>query len=250
MSNQREQVLAEAFVGLADTLVDDYDVIDLSYRLADTCVQLLAADAAGLLLSDLRGNLGLLAASNESTRLLELFQLQSNEGPCLDCFRSGSPVTCTDVSDGGGRWPRFSEHARAAGFRSVHALPMRVRTETIGALNLFCVQPGPLPRIDLRLGQALADVATICILHERAIRRSEVVAEQLQSALNSRVVIEQAKGMLAERGQFDMDHAFGRLRRHARSHNQRLTELAYAVVTGAVDVHTLLHQGPDTHPRP
>lgn len=235
MNAPREQVLAEAFVDLADTLVADYDVLDLLYRLADVCVELLAADAAGLLLSDQRGHLEPVAASTEGTRLLELFQLQTDQGPCLDCFRSGAPVTCTDLAQAEDRWPRFAAHAVAEGFASVHALPLRLRTEVIGALNLFCTAPGPLPDADLRLAQALADVATIGILHERAVRRGEVLAEQLQHALNSRIVLEQAKGALAERAGIDPDEAFLRLRRHARAHNLRLTELARAVVTGRAD---------------
>lgn len=235
MTNNRESVLAEAFVGLADTLVAGYDVIDLLHRLTEVSVELLDVDAAGLLLSDQRNNLHMMASSSESSRLLELFQLQNHEGPCLDCYRTGSPVAALDLADAAGRWPRFAAHAQLEGFHSVHALPMRLRTETIGALNLFGNRPGELPAADLRVGQALADVATIGILQERAVHRGEVLAEQLQAALNSRVIIEQAKGVLAERGDVDMHQAFNRLRQHARTHNSRLSDVARAVVEGTID---------------
>ena len=228
--------LAEAFVALADTLVADFDVIDLLHRLAADCVDLLTVDAAGLLLSDQRGNLRVVASSSEQVRLLELFQLQTDEGPCLDCVRSGLPVTATDPADMGKRWPRFTVEAGRAGFRTVHALPMRLRSETIGALNLFHAESGPLAVDDLKVAQALADVATIGILQERTIRDSQVLAEQLQTALNSRVIIEQAKGALSERGGIDMAEAFVLLRAHARRHNQRLSDVARAVVEGSIPI--------------
>jgi GAF domain-containing protein len=222
----QQQQLAEAFVDLADTLVDQYDVVEFMHRLSDHCVTLLDAAAAGLLLADHRGNLSVIAASAEETRLLELFQLQNDEGPCLDCYRTGHPVSVGDLAAESERWPRFSKHAHEQGFRSVHALPMRLRDHTIGTLNLFGSKAGPMPEQDLRVAQALADVATIGILQERAIHRAEILAEQLQSALNSRVVIEQAKGLLAANGDLSMDEAFLRLRAHARNNNLRLSALA------------------------
>lgn len=239
----REKALAEAFVSLADTLVADYDVIDLLARLSSDCVALLPVDAAGLLLSDQRGALQVVSASTEQVHLMELFQVQTQEGPCLDCFHSSHQVTAPDLA-ADGRWPRFARRARDAGYRAVHALPLRLRTETIGALNLFGTRSGALSSEDLRIGQALADVATIGILQERAIRRRDVLAEQLQGALNSRVVIEQAKGMLAERGQLDLGQAFTLLRGHARSSGRRLSELAREVVTGTTTVDALLRPTP------
>jgi GAF domain-containing protein len=215
----RERVLAEAFVSLADTLVADYDVIELLHRLCSDCVALLPVDAADLLLSDQRGALQVVSSSTEQAHLVELFQLQVDEGPCLDCFRTSQPVVSRDLRRET-RWPRFVGRALEAGYRSVHALPLRLRSETIGGLNLFGSTPRELSAVDLGLGQALADVATIGILHERAIRRQEIVAEQLQVALNSRVVIEQAKGMLAERADVDLATAFDLLRGHARSGNR------------------------------
>lgn len=245
MSSDRETALAGAFVGLADTLVAGYDVIDLLHRLTEVCVELLDVDAAGLLLSDQRNNLQVMASSSESSRLLELFQVQNDEGPCLDCYRTGAPVAVVDLANATQRWPRFVVQAESEGFRAVHALPLRLRNETIGALNLFCDRPGELPAANLQLGQALADVATIGILQERAVHRGEVLAEQLQAALNSRVIIEQAKGVLAERGQLDMDQAFTRLRRHARTHNRRLSDLARAVVEGTVELGDMISTSRD-----
>jgi len=228
----REQALAETFVMLADTLVEDYDIVDLLDRLVAACVDLLGLTAAGLLLEDQQGNLAVVASSSEETRLLEIFQLQNNQGPCLDCVRTGSAVTSTDLSADQARWPLFVPVAVAAGFRSVAALPLRLRDQTIGGLNLFDGRTEPVPAADQRIAQALADVATIGILQQRSAHRSTRLAEHLQRALNSRVIIEQAKGVLAERNAVDMNTAFETLRRYARSHNIKLTELALAVIRG------------------
>jgi transcriptional regulator with GAF, ATPase, and Fis domain len=232
----RERQLIQALVGLADTLVDDYDVTDLLHELVEHCVDLLSADAAGLLLSDQRGGLQVVASSTERTRLLELFQLQNNEGPCLDCYRSGESVLVPDLATESEHWPRFVPEATKEGFRSVHALPLRLRSETIGAMNLFKAHSGALSDEDLRVGRALADMVTIGILQERSIRRTETLSEQLQGALNSRVVIEQAKGVLAAQGSLDMDTAFSRLRRFARNHNRHLRDVARGVVEGTIEL--------------
>jgi transcriptional regulator with GAF, ATPase, and Fis domain len=229
----REQNLTRAFVDLADTLVTDYDVADLLQQLVDHCVDLLGAIAAGLLLSDQRGHLQVLASSSEQTRLVELFQLQADEGPCLDCYRTGQPVEA-DLADPDTHWPRFSQAARAAGYTHVQAVPLRLREQTIGAMNLFTPTVS-LPTADVAVAQALADVATIGILSERSIRHHEVLTEQLQYALNSRVVIEQAKGIIAEARQVEMDQAFAILRSAARSSNRGLTDLARALATQALD---------------
>jgi transcriptional regulator with GAF, ATPase, and Fis domain len=229
-------LLSDTFVELADTMVADFDVIDFLHLLTDRSVMLLNASAAGVMLADPRGELRVAASSNEAAGLLDLFQLQNDEGPCLDCFRTGQPVTATDLSGLVQRWPRFAVAATQYGFRTVEALPMRLRDQVIGALNLFRAAPGPFESADLRLGQALADVATIGLLHERNVRRSETVVEQLQAALNSRVTIEQAKGKLAGRLGIDTDQAFGMLRDYARNSNQRLTDVARNFVTsGAAD---------------
>ena len=231
VENGREQLLSRAFVELADTLVADYDIIDVLDRLAGYSVELLAAEAVGIMLADSQRTLRVVACSQEDAEVMELLQLQADQGPCLECFRTGAPVSVSDLAEAAGRWPVFVAAVEQRGaYRSVHALPLRLRGEAIGTMNLFHPQPGPLPDADLALGQALADVATIGIMSERAIRRSEVLTEQLQTALNSRVIIEQAKGVLAQRGDLSMDAAFDRLRRYARTQNGRLSEVARQVV--------------------
>src|SRR5690348_12068237 len=227
-----ERQVAEAFVELADTLVDDFDLIDFLYRLTVRCVDLLDVSAAGLLLADQRGALQVFAASTERTRLLELLQLQTDQGPCPECFHTGQAVAVPDLAVAMDRWPAFVAEARQIGFASVYAAPMRLRSEVIGALTPFDTRPGRLPDETIKLGQALADVATIGLLQARAITRRDTLTEQLQTALNSRVLIEQAKGVLAERRQLDMADAFTLLRDGARSHNRRLSELAQAIVDG------------------
>ncbi len=190
------ELLSSTFVDLADTMVADFDIIDFLHMLTDRSVALLTASAAGVVLADPRGVLRVAAASNEAVGMVELFQIQNDQGPCLDCFRTGRSVTAADLSEPGTRWPRFAAAATEAGFRTVEALPMRLRDQVIGALNLFRATPVLFEPADLRIAQALADVATIGLLQERSLRRSETMAEQLQAALNSRVVIEQAKGKL------------------------------------------------------
>lgn len=226
------ELLSDTFVELTDTLVAGFDVIDFLHMLTDRSVQLLDVDAAGLLLADPRGELRVVAASSEAARLIELFQTQHDQGPCLDCFRTGQPVHAPDLAVAAGRWPRFAPAAQHAGFTAVQALPMRLREQVIGALNLFRAGPGAFAPADVRVGQALADVATISLLQERSMRRSDTLNEQLQTALNSRVIIEQAKGKLAERLGVDMDQAFSLLRDFARDRNRRLSDLAQAFVDG------------------
>jgi transcriptional regulator with GAF, ATPase, and Fis domain len=228
-----ERLVAEAFVELADTLVDEFDVVDFLHLVTVRCAQVLGVSAAGVLLTDQRGALRVVAASTEQTRLLELLQLQIDEGPCPESFHTGQTVAVADLSTAMSRWPRFAAEARQVGFASVHALPMRLRTDVIGTLNLFGAEPCALDEETIRLAQAMADVATIGLLQARAIRHRETLAEQLQAALNSRIVIEQAKGVIAERRQLDMDQSFTLLRGAARTNNRRLSELARAVVEGS-----------------
>ncbi len=239
-SSTRDTMLAQKFVSLADTLVDDFDVVDLMDNLVHTCVDLLGVTAAGLLLTDQRGSLQLVASTSEKMRLLELFQLQSDEGPCLDCVRTGSVVSVDDLGVTSDRWPRFSAAATRAGYRSIHALPLRLRSETIGGLNLFRYHSPQLSIDDQRIAQALADVATIGLLQQRSSHRASMLAEQLQSTLNSRIVVEQAKGVLAEYGHVDMETAYDALRRYSRNHHVKLSELADYVVQGQVSLASVL----------
>jgi transcriptional regulator with GAF, ATPase, and Fis domain len=234
MAATMDERLAETFVELADTLVAGYDLMEFLQTLTERCVELLEVNAAGLLLADAGSGLQVVAASAEQARLIELFQIQLNEGPCLDSYRAGQAVIVSDIrtEPDAARWPRFAAAAHAAGFAAVHAIPMRLRDEVIGTMNLFSTAPGGLAPAVARAARTLVDVATIGILQERAIHQQELVASQLQVALNSRVVIEQAKGILAERLQTTPDEAFLLLRRYARNHNHPLTQLATDVIHG------------------
>ncbi|WP_066367067.1 GAF and ANTAR domain-containing protein [Herbidospora mongoliensis] len=221
---------AQVFVELADTLVAGFDVIDFLQSLAERAVEIFDVDAAGILLADPRGTLTLVAASSEEVRLLELFQLQEEEGPCLDCYRSGTEVTCADLSVDPSQWPRFSAAARELGFSAVHAFPLRLRDQVLGAIGLFNAAPRELPEDTTTVAQALADVATIGILNERTLREHQVVTEQLHFALNSRILLEQAKGMLAERARIDVGEAFAVLRKYARDHNRTLSSVSQELI--------------------
>jgi transcriptional regulator with GAF, ATPase, and Fis domain len=230
----REALLARTLVELADTLVADFDVVELLTLLADRCVEVLEVGAAGLMLAGPDGELRVMASSSEAMRVLELFELQSKEGPCLDCYLAGKPVVDQDLARVTSRWPLFAAEAVAAGFHSVQALPLRWRGTVIGALNLFHVGSGEMLAPDVEAAQALADVATIAILQNRASLEAQVINQQLQHALNSRIVIEQAKGMVAQREGLNMEQAFSALRAHARNHNLRLVDVAEAVIRGSL----------------
>ncbi len=220
----------EVFIELSDTLVDDFDVIEFLDRLAARCSELLGVSACGILLADHHGALNLVAASTEQARLVELNQLQNLEGPCFDAFSTGRPVQHPDLRTASGRWPHFTAASVSAGYLSVQALPMRLRHTVLGAVNLFSETTGELDADTITLGQALADAATIGIVHQRALARQEIVTEQLQTALNSRILIEQAKGFLSHSLDLDVDEAFALLRSYARANNRRLTEVADDVV--------------------
>lgn len=236
-----EQRLAEVFVELADTLIDDFDVADFLQSLTERCVELLGVSAAGLMLADDHGRLRLVAGTSSTTRDLELFELQQNEGPCVDTYASGEAILNVRIAstDAAARWPTFTAAAAQAGVRFTSALPMRLRGRVVGALNLFSDRHDCLSAPSLALGQAMADVATIGLMNERSLREKTLLSEQLQVALQSRVVIEQAKGVLAARAGISVDDAFARLRQYARSHGTALTQVAAGVVTGELrlDLH-------------
>ena len=245
MTTVSAERLANVFVEIADTLVDEFDLIEFLQMLTDRVAGLLDTATAGLLLADQRGRLRFMAASDENTKLLELFQLQQQEGPCLDAFRTTEPVVNTDLSQAGPRWPRFAPHAAAAGYRSVHAFPLRLHSEVIGALGVFGTTIGDLDATDVQIVQALTDVAAIGLLQQRAISRGELLTEQLQGALNSRIVIERAKGAIAQVHNVDVDMAFELIRTYARRSNRRLSDVANLVVS---DLHSLPDlTAPDRH---
>jgi hypothetical protein len=235
-AGMRSDELTAALIEFADTLVADFDIVEYLQRLTDRCVELLHVDAAGLVLADRRGELQLIAATSDDARLLETFQLHLDEGPCVESCRSGRDVGAPDLAVAGRRWPRLAPALRHLGFSAVQALPMRRRAEVIGAMNLFHRSPGELEGATAAAARAFTDMATIGLLQQRARREQELLVEQLESALTSRVLIEQAKGVLAGRLDLDPEEAFTLLRRHARSRNRRLTDLATDVIEGRVDV--------------
>jgi GAF domain-containing protein len=225
----REAMLARAFVRLADTLVSDFDIVDFLHRLSADSVEILAAEAAGVMLSDGRGSLRLIASSEERMRLLELFELQGAEGPCLDAYASGRPVQAS-AAESHLRWPVFGPQAAEVGFQRMCAVPLRVRADIIGALNLFRGSDEPFTDTEMEIAQAMAKMAAIGLIQERAVRERNLLAAQLQAALSSRVIIEQAKGMIAEYLTVTVDDAFKLLRDYAHYHNRKLSEVASDVV--------------------
>lgn len=230
-----QTLTATTFVEIVDTLVGDFDVIEVLTLLTSRCVELLDAAAAGILLADGDGHLRVIGASTEQIQLLELFQVQNDEGPCLDCYNTGEVVLHSDL-DRPSPWPAFARECTAAGYASVCALPLHLKTQTLGCLNMFMSAPGGLTDGEIAIAQALADVAAIAIVQDQATRDSAVREAQLQHALSSRIAIEQAKGMIAENCQIDMNEAFSRLRSFARSNNRGLTEVAESLVTGSTQV--------------
>jgi GAF domain-containing protein len=232
-------MLGRTLVRLADTLVADYDVVEVLTSLADCCVNVLDFEAAGIMLVTPEGDLRVMASSSEAMRTLELFEVQAHEGPSLECFRTGTPVVNHALTAVNGRWPSFAPAAMAAGFHSVHALPLRLRGSIIGALSLFRRDAGEMRPADIEAAQAVADIATIAILQHRATLEAQVINDQLNRALNSRITIEQAKGMVAGRQNIKMEQAFALLRNHARNHRLRLVDVAESIINGTLVVPTL-----------
>ena len=243
---EQTELLAATFVELADTLVDDFDVVDLLHHLGDRCVELFDVAAAGMLLADADGTLRLMAATSETMEFVEIVQLQSSEGPCLECYETGVPVEVEDLAITVDRWPLWAPVAIGAGFWSAHAFPLRLRGQVLGALNLFRISPGRLAPQAVVQAQALADVATIAVLQHRAAIDAQGLTNQLQFALNSRIAIEQAKGIIAQSAHVGMDEAFVRLRGYARSHSRQLSEVAQDVIDLKIRPSDLV---PPTRPR-
>ncbi len=231
--------LADVFVELADTLVDDFDVIEFLMMVAHRTAELIGDADVGILLADQRGHLQFMAGSNEDVKRLELFQVQVHEGPCLDAFRDGQAVVNADLRVAEGRWPRFAPRAASAGYQSVHAFPLRLREEVIGAIGVFGHDDARWQDADIHIAQTLAHLATIGLLQERAVRRGAVLSEQLQSALNSRIVIEQAKGAIAQFHGVTVDEAFVHLRSHARRTGTHLGVLAQAALSDSATLAAL-----------
>lgn len=235
----REKRVIETFVELADTMVDDFDPVEFQHRVVEHSVELLDCAEAGILLADAAGVLRVIASSSERTDALELLQSQNEEGPCFDCHQRSEVVVAEDFAEESARWPMFAPAAIEKGFRSVHAVPIRLRGQTIGGLNLFRAEPGRLAPEDVPLSQGIADIAAVALLQEQAVREAHGVVAQLQGALTSRVVIEQAKGVLAERSDLSVDVAFARMRSYARNNNRRLSDVARELIEGGVEATSL-----------
>lgn len=234
-----EALLAETLADLSDSLIEEFDVVELLTLLSDRCVELLDVQAAGVMLASPAGELRVVASSSSVMRGLELFEEQSEEGPCQDCYVTGHAVVNAKLATLDGRWPRFAPKALAAGFHSAHALPMRLSDLTIGALNLFRIHQGLMTRRDTVIAQNFADVATRAILENRTAAEAQDVNEQATVALHARIAIEQAKGVVSERTGLNINQSFSLLRNHAANHHIRLVKLARSVVDGTVDAATL-----------
>lgn len=234
-TSTREADISQTFVALADTLVTEYDVVDVLQNLIEQTSRILAAADAGILLPAASGDLSVIASTSERTQLVSLLQLKAEEGPCVEAYATGEPVSVDDIRETSSRWPVFASSAASVGFRSMYGIPMKFRGETIGSLNLFSERVGPMPEADVTIGRALTDVATVSLMQERALRESNTVREQLQRALDSRVLIEQAKGVLAQRENVGVDEAFALLRSQARNSGRRLSVVAQEIIAGTVE---------------
>lgn len=241
----REEALTDLFVTLADTLVAEFDVVELLDRLVDTCLGLFKVTAAAVLVLDTKNALRLVASSNKRAEELEIFQIQVDEGPCLDCARSLTPVLVPDLSADRDRWPHFSAAADIVGFKAVHAVPLRLRSQGIGGFGLFHSTPTQMSSGDVHAVQALADVATIGILQQQHAQQAVSLSDQLQGALNSRIAVEQAKGVIAESGNVEMDVAFDQLRRYSRDNNLKISRVAQAIATRELSPVTIIRHAQD-----
>lgn len=231
----RETDIVQSLIRMADTLVSDYDPIALLTDLAESCVRILDVDAAGVSLGE-DSTLRFVAASSETMEMMELYQIERHEGPCFDAYSTGMAVATSDLETNRSRWPKWAAKALESGYQAAAAFPLRLRDETIGALNIYSSRIRELNKRDVDVGRGLADMATIGLLHEGVVTRNRVVQDQLQFALDSRVVIEQAKGMLAERHGILHQDAFDRIRNHARKSGLRLRDVAAGVVQEGLDL--------------
>jgi GAF domain-containing protein len=230
----REHLLLRTLVELADTLVADYDAIDFLSTLCERAAEAVGATAVGVLVVHEGDDLDVVAASSQDMRALEVFEVRNGEGPCMDAYRTGAPVTAIDLDDDE-RWPTFRARATGLGYRSVLGQPLRLRDVTIGALNAYRGDPGPFSDADVEVLRGLADMATIGIMHERTMRSADEQISDLRRSLTDRAVVEQAKGLIAERLSITPDDGFDRLRRHARSRNQRVRAAAQRILRGDLD---------------
>lgn len=232
----REQRISAAFVAVADTLTTDFDVLDLLHTLVEQCTQILDTSAGGLMLMDGNGELQLMTSTSEAADFVEVMQLNASAGPCIECFRTGTAQSVPSIKDLGERWPDFQKAAIGGGFKSAHATPMRLRGQVIGTMNLFSTKRGALSERDAAVAQALTDVATIGILQERMVKEVNTMAEQLHKALDSRVLVEQAKGMIAHSLDMDMDAAFSAIRAYAHANKLTIRAVAEGVSDRSINV--------------
>jgi transcriptional regulator with GAF, ATPase, and Fis domain len=235
----REQLLASTFVELADTLTDEFDVLDFLQRLVTRSAELLDADAASLILADQRGDLQLIASTTHAVEVLGLVTIATDEGPCLEAFHTGAPVVNVSPHEAARRWPGFTQNAAELGFRSAQVVPLMLRGTVLGALTLLFSEVSTLDDSDLAVAQALASVTTIGLLQERTSRQKEILAEQLQTALTQRVTIEQAKGVVAELAGIGVPEAFDLILAYSRAHGRPLSSVAGQVIGGTLDVASL-----------
>lgn len=230
MSLERDSTLFSALVEMADAAAAGYDVVELADSLVSTCVRLLGVDNAGFMLDDQRGSLEILASTSEETHLLELLELSDNQGPCLAAFRTGAMVSLVDLTPRTKLWPAFTAEALRQGIRTTYAMPISLRGRVIGALNLFKTSPGPLDAATLQVAYVLANMAAIGIINHWTLQQQELLNEQLQTALQSRIIVEQAKGIIAAQSNVEIQDAFGMLRAAARSARRPVSELAHEIV--------------------
>lgn len=226
----RETQVLDAVVSLVDSLLVDFDVMDLLTELTERSAQLLDVAAAGFLLADPFDQLHMLAATTKQAHGLELFELQTEEGPCVECYGTGQPVSVADLGAAAERWPRFVPAAADAGFASVHAVPMRAAGLVLGTLGLFGTHAGELSDADLLVAQTLAHIACVAILQGQAPTPTTVMP-QLRSALSSRIVVEQAKGFLREILDISVEDAFRLLRAYSHANGEHLTDVARRLMT-------------------